>query len=153
MALDGGVEELCAAGLGRGAVDVEQKLVVAVVDDLERRSGLDVDDIAGARVDALRWVAEVHGQPARDGEEGLLLVQVAVAPALGAGLVAPEVRAAVGEAGGVGHRACVARCLVRLVGTSYPLELVAADYVIGHWSSAGLLEDDDGDLSKPLGLL
>src|SRR5205823_4996121 len=86
----------------------------------------------GARVDALRWIAEVHGQPARDGEERLLLVQVAVASALGTGLVAPEVRAAVGEACDVGQVADMPRRLVRLVRAGRPLELAAADDTVGH---------------------
>ena len=54
---------------------------------------------------------------------------------LGAGLVAPDVRARVGEAGRLTELGDVARRLVGLVGAGRPLELVGTDDAKGHVGS------------------
>src|SRR5262249_60499836 len=97
VALDGGGEELGVAGLGRRAVDEEDKLVVAVVRDLQRRAGLDVHEAAWPDLDALGRLADVHRQRPRDRGERLLLH---------AGLATPTLRARLGPPGvGAGGRA------------------------------------------------
>ena len=54
-----GVEELGAV-VGRGAVDVDDEIFVAVVRSLKRCARLDVDEPTGGHVVTLRRVAEVH---------------------------------------------------------------------------------------------
>ena len=88
--------------LRRSAVDVEEELLRPFVYDLERRFGLDVDETALGDLLALRGIAEVHRQCASDDDERLLLDRVQVPSALRPGLVAPEVRTGVFEAGWVG---------------------------------------------------
>jgi hypothetical protein len=86
-----------------------------------------VDDAARGDVLALRWVVEVHRQRARQDDERLLLTLVLVAAPLGAGLVAPDVRAGVGEAGWLAQLGDMARRLLRFVGARLPLEVVGVD--------------------------
>jgi len=94
-----------------------------MVHRLERCARLDVDDAARGDVLALRWVVEVHRQRARQDDERLLLNLVLVAAPLGAGLVAPDVRAGVGEAGWLAQLGDMARRLLRFVGARLPLEV------------------------------
>jgi len=77
----------------------------------------------GGHVLPLRRVAEVHRQRPGENDERLLLELVPVAPPLGAGLVAPEVCAGVGEAGKLAQLGDMARRLVGLVRARRPLEL------------------------------
>ena len=98
-----------------------------MVHRLERCARLDVDDAARRDVLALRWVVEVHRQRARQDDERLLLTLVLVAAPLGAGLVAPDVRAGVGEAGWLAQLGDMARRLLRFVGARLPLEVVGVD--------------------------
>ena len=77
-------------------------------------------------------VAEVHRQRAREHDERLLLELVPVAAPLRARLVAPDVRAGVGEAGRLAQLGDVAGRLTGLVGARDPLELVGIDRPEGH---------------------
>ena len=86
-------------------------------------------------VDPLGRLTEVHRQHAGERYERLLLRGVAVPAALGAGLVAPEVRPRVGETGPVGQLGDMARRLTGLVGTRDPRERVGADYAEAHGRS------------------
>src|SRR5207245_6420583 len=95
--------------LGRRAVRVDEEVDVAVVHRLERCPRLDVDEAAGRDVDALRRLAEVHRQGPGQDDERLLLQLVAMAAALRARLVAPDVPARLREAGGPAELGDVAR--------------------------------------------
>ena len=59
-------------------------------------------------------------------------LRVPVAPPLRAGLVAPQIRARVGEAGELAQLGDVARRLVRLVGPRLPHGLVRTDHAEAH---------------------
>src|SRR5215207_933769 len=89
-ASDGRVENLAALELGRRAVNEDEELFVGLVDALERRAGLDVDDASLADLVAFRRIAEVHRQRAADDHERLLLDGLSVAASFRAGLVAPK---------------------------------------------------------------
>jgi hypothetical protein len=56
---DRGVEELGVPALGGRAVDVEEEVFGAFVDNLQRRAGLDVDDASDRNLVALGRLAEV----------------------------------------------------------------------------------------------
>ena len=106
-----------------------------MVGRLERRARLDVDQPARWHVLTLRRVAEVHRERSGEDDEGLLLELVPVAAPLGARLVAPDVRAGVGEAGAVAQLGDVTRRFVGLVWAGRPLELVGTDDTKGHAGS------------------
>src|SRR6266566_2724177 len=114
------VEDLGLLALGRGAVGIDKEVLVAVVRRLERCARLDVDEAARGHVLALGRVAEVHRERPGEDDERLLLERMLMAPALGAGLVAPEVRASMGEAGQLAQLGDMTRRLVGLVGTGRP---------------------------------
>ena len=118
------IEELCAAGLGRCAVGVEQDVLVTMVGQLQDGAGLDVDDAALRHLDPFRRVAEVHRQRAVDHDERLFLDVVAVAPSFRAGRVAPDVSSRVLEAEHVAEPGHVAGAAARLGLALDPLELV-----------------------------
>ena len=95
--LEGGVQNFGALVLGRRAVGVDEEIGVAVVGALERGARLDVDDAAGRNVHPLGRVAQVDRERAGEDDEGFLVTALAVAPSLGAGLVAPQVGPGVGQ--------------------------------------------------------
>jgi hypothetical protein len=114
------------------AVDEEQKLLVALVDDLERRSRLDVDQTARSDLPALGRVIEVHRERAADDDERLLLEHVLVPTPLRARLVAPEIRPAVPEAGAIAQSRYVALGFARLGRARRPLDVIRADHPVAH---------------------
>ena len=87
------VEELGLAGLGRSSVDEEDELLLARVAELEDRAALDDDHAAARDLVALGRLAKVDRQRAVEDDEDLLLTEVAVASALRARRVAPDVGA------------------------------------------------------------
>lgn len=80
-ALDRRVENLCAI-IGRISVGVHDQIVAAVVDGMKRGAYGDVHDTTGRHVDALGWLAQLHGQRSAEHDEGFLLLCVAVALAV-----------------------------------------------------------------------
>ena len=113
--------------LRRGAVDVDDELVVGVIHRLERRAWGDVDQSARRNVAALRRIAEVHRQRPREDDERLLLDGMPVSPPLGARLVAPDVGARVCEAGELAQLGDVAGRLTGLVWPRQLLEVAGID--------------------------
>jgi hypothetical protein len=113
--------------LGRVAVGVDEQIVVAVVHALERRTRVDANQPASGHVLTLRRLAKVHRQRPREDDEGLFLERMLVAASLRARLVAPDVRARVGEAGQLAQLGDVAWRFTGLVRTRRPLELVGTD--------------------------
>src|SRR2546423_1881257 len=93
----------------------------------EFRAVVSCQSIATGHVLPLRRVADVHRERPREHHERLLLSLVPVAAPFGAGLVAPGVRAGVGEAGQVAQLGDVARRLAGLVRARAPHELVGTD--------------------------
>ena len=85
--------------LGRRAVRIDEEILVSVICRLEQCPGLDVHEAAGGHVLPLRRLAEVHRQRSGEDEERLFLERVPVTASPGAGLVAPDVRAGMDEAG------------------------------------------------------
>jgi hypothetical protein len=77
--LEGVVEELALAALGRCAVRVDGNVLVAFVPQLQRRPGLHEHDASARELDPLGRLAEVHGQPPVEHDEGFLLDEIAVA--------------------------------------------------------------------------
>ena len=112
---------------GGSAVDVHDQIVCGVIDRLQHRARLDVDEAADWYIHSLRRVAEVHRQRPGEHDERLLLEGVSVAPALRAGLVPPDIGAGVGEAGRVAQLGHVARRLAGLVGPRQPHEIPGTD--------------------------
>lgn len=146
----GGWRQYVGAFIRRCAVGVDHQVLVALVDGLQRRASRDVKDPAGRDDLALGRLAEVHRQPPREDDEGLLLPAVDVAAAPCAGLVAPHISPSVLEV----HRSLqlgnVPRGLLRLVRAGLPLKLLGqhdgkrhADHVIE------VVGRDDSQLPDP----
>jgi hypothetical protein len=72
---------------------VNQQVLGAVVDGLQRRARLLMDSAADREVDAFGWLSQVHGELTGDRHEGLLLGVVPVTLALA------QVRSATGSLG------------------------------------------------------
>jgi hypothetical protein len=75
---------------GRRAVDEDSDLLAGVVPQLERRAGLNRDDALGRELDALRRLAEQHGQGPREDDEDLLLRVVSARAVRGTAVIRPQ---------------------------------------------------------------
>jgi hypothetical protein len=69
-----GWRQYVGAFIRRCAVGVDHKVLVALVDGLQRRACSDVEDPANADDAALRRLAEVHREASREDDEGLILL-------------------------------------------------------------------------------
>ena len=134
--LDRRVEQLGVLALGRCAVHVDEQLLVTVIRGLQLGAGLDVDQAADRDLDSLGRLAQVHRQRAGDRHERLLLQRMAVTAPLRPGLVAPEVRARVREAGELAQLGDVPRGLAGLVRARLPGELSVVDRAECHQCSS-----------------
>ena len=121
----------------RVAVRVNDQVVVAVVRGLERHTGVDADEPTGGHVNPLWRLAHVQRERAGEDDKRLLLGLVPVPPPPGAGLVTPDVRARVREAGDLTQLCDVARRLTRLVWTRDPLELGRDDDLRQDFAGSG----------------
>ena len=113
--------------LWRCAVGVDEEVLVAVVRRLQRCARLDVDELAGLYVVTLWRIADVDRERAPEDDERLLLHRVPVAATHRAGLVPPDVRTRIGEAGSVAQLSYVAGRLVQTVRAGNPLEPAGAN--------------------------
>jgi hypothetical protein len=95
-----------------------------VVDRLQRSSSADVDDPAGWNIVALGRLTEKHRQTAGKDDERFVLLGVHVTLAVCARLIAPDVRAAVFEAGQGLQLSHMPSRLAGFVGTRQPLKLL-----------------------------
>jgi hypothetical protein len=129
------VEELGVLVLGRVSVGVEDELVGAVVRDLQRSAGVDVNQRSCGNVLTFRRVADVHRERSCEDDEGFFLQSMPVTTARGSRLVAPDIPARVCESGNVAQLRDVASRLARLVRSSDPLELVWPDDAKSHSST------------------
>jgi hypothetical protein len=119
----------------RGAVGIEDEVLIAVVRSLERRSGLDVDEAARGHVLPLRRVTEVHREGPAENDERLLLQRMPVAASLGARLITPDVRAGMGKARPLAQLGDVASRILGLMWARNPLKLIGTDHPEGHFFS------------------
>src|SRR4029079_12640364 len=101
--------------LRRVAVGIQEQVLIAVVCSLQRRQGVDVNDRAAWNLHALRRLTHVHRQRSLEDDERLLLMRVAVTPALGARFVAPDVPTGVSEPRGIAELGDVPCRLARFV--------------------------------------
>src|SRR3954469_20414132 len=120
--------------LGRPPVRVDDQVLRAMVDALERRARADVDEAAGRDVAPLRRIPQVDRQRSREHDERLVLRRVSMPLARGARLVAPDVGPHVGHAGELAELGHVARRLSLGMRARRPLLLVRRDDAVAHRS-------------------
>src|SRR5262249_25271530 len=135
--------------LRRCAIGEDQRVGVAVVEPLERRTRLDDDERARRRIVRDGWVAEHHARVAGADDEDLLLGMLTVQPSVRARRIAPEVGARVAHVRVEGQLDDRAHLLVRSPAGSGEYLLVGPEnreaWRLGHGGSAQFedVETDD----------
>jgi hypothetical protein len=115
------LESLGVLDLGRVAIGVDEQIIGAMVDGLERRAWFDMDQPTGRHVVSLRRFTEVHRQRAREDDECLLLEFVSMPAPDRAWVESPHVRPRVPNPGKVTQFGNVPRRLTRFVRPGDPV--------------------------------